>query len=172
MTENVAELPKAYEISYVNCKTLNHSSILQQWKITIFFTSMEKQSDKFSVVVIVHSLSWVWHFVTPWTAAHQVSLSFTFSHSCPLSRRCHPTISSSVTLFSSCPQSFPASRSLPVSQLCIRWSKYWSFSFSIRFLPMTIQCWFPLGWTDLISLLSKGLSRVFLLIYGKTNTIL
>ena len=79
MTENVAELPKAYEISYVNCKTLNHSSILQQWKITIFFTSMEKQSDKFSVVVIVHSLSWVWHFVTPWTAAHQVSLSFTFS---------------------------------------------------------------------------------------------
>ena len=50
---------------------------------------------------------------------------------CPLSRWCHPAVSSSVTLFSSCPQSFPASGSFPKSQLRIRWPKYWSFSFSI-----------------------------------------
>ena len=55
-------------------------------------------------------------------------------NSCPLSQWCHPTISSSVVPFSSCLQSFPASQSFPVSQsaLCIRWPKYWSFSFSIN----------------------------------------
>ena len=51
------------------------------------------------------------------------------SHSCPLSRRCHPTISSSVTRFSFCPQSFPGSASFLMS-LHVRWPKYWSFSFS------------------------------------------
>ena len=50
---------------------------------------------------------------------------------CPLCQWCHPTISSSVIPFSSCPQSFPASGSFPMSQLCIRWPKYWSFSLSI-----------------------------------------
>ena len=49
----------------------------------------------------------------------------------PLSRSCHPTISSSVIAFSSCLQSFPASGSFQMSQLCIRWPKYWSFSFNI-----------------------------------------
>ena len=55
------------------------------------------------------------------------------SDSCPLSRWCHPAISSSVGPFSSCPQSFPALRSFPMSQsaLRIRWPKYWSFSFNI-----------------------------------------
>ena len=53
------------------------------------------------------------------------------SNSCPLSRWCHPTISSSVTPFFSCPQSFPASGAFSSeSVLCIRWPKYWSFSFS------------------------------------------
>ena len=52
-------------------------------------------------------------------------------NSCALSRWCHPTISSSVIPFSSCLQSFPASRSFSMSQLFIRWPKYWSFSFSI-----------------------------------------
>ena len=54
-----------------------------------------------------------------------------YSDSCPLSRWCHPAISSSVVPFSSCPQSLPASGSFPMSQLCMRWPKYWSFSFSI-----------------------------------------
>ena len=52
-------------------------------------------------------------------------------NSCPSSRWCHPAISSSVIPFSSCPQSLPASESFPMSQLCMRWPKYWSFSFSI-----------------------------------------
>ena len=77
-------------------------------------------------------------FVTPWTAARQASLSFTLSpgvcsNSCPSSQWCHPTIWSSVSRFSSCPQSFPALVSFPMSWLCIRWPKYWSFSFSISF---------------------------------------
>ena len=53
------------------------------------------------------------------------------SNSCPLGWWCHPLISSSVIPFSSCPQSFLASGSFPMSGLCIRWPKYWSFSFSI-----------------------------------------
>ena len=73
------------------------------------------------MLYVVQSLSRVWLFVTPWTAARQASLSFTFSQSCsnsrPLSQWCHPTISSSLVLFSSCPQSFSASGSFPVSQL-------------------------------------------------------
>ena len=70
--------------------------------------------------IVVQLLSRVWLFVTPWTAARQASLSFTTwicSNSCPLSQWCHPTISSSVTPFSSCPQSLPASGSFPIGQL-------------------------------------------------------
>ena len=78
------------------------------------------------------SLSHVWLFVTPWTAAHQASRSITisrvYSNSCPLSQWCHPTISSSVIPFSH-RQSSPASECFPMS--LIRWPKYWSFSFSI-----------------------------------------
>ena len=73
---------------------------------------------------------------TPWAAHTRLpspSLSpGVCSTSCPLCRRCHPTVSSSVTRFSSCPQSFPESGSFPVSQLfAIRWPKYWNCSFSI-----------------------------------------
>ena len=66
----------------------------------------------------VQSLSCVWLFVLPWTAARQASLSITraCSNSCPSSWWCHPTMSSSVTLFSSCLQSFQASGSFPMSQ--------------------------------------------------------
>ena len=78
----------------------------------------------------------------------------------PLNQWCHPTISSSVALFSFCLPSFPASGSSNQSALQIRWPKYWSFSFSIS--PSNeYSGWFPLGWTGLISLQSKGLSRVF-----------
>jgi len=89
-----------------------------------------------SVVVVVQLLSHVRLFVTPWTATRQVSLSSlspgVFSNSCPLSWWCHPTISSSASLFSFCPQSFAASRSFSNElALRIRWQKYWSISFSI-----------------------------------------
>ena len=83
------------------------------------------------------------------------------SDSCPLSWWCHPTISSSVVPFSSCPKSFSASGSFPVSQLFSSGGQSTGASASTSVLPMNIQGWFPLGLTCLNSLLSKGLSRVF-----------
>ena len=80
---------------------------------------------------------------------------------CPWSQWCHPTISSSVIPFSSCPQSFRASRSFPMSQLFASGGHSIGVSASTSVLPMNIQGWFPLGLTGLISLLSKGLSGVF-----------
>ena len=80
---------------------------------------------------------------------------------CPLSRWCHPTISSSVVPFSSCLQSFPASGSFQMSQLFTSGGQTTGVSASTSVLPMNIQDWSPLGWTDWISLQSKGLSRVF-----------
>jgi len=81
------------------------------------------------------------------------------SNSCPLSQWCHPTISSSVALFS-CSQSFPASRYFPMSKFIVmRWPKYWSFSFSISlFNEYSGLISFRIDW---ISLWFKGLSRIF-----------
>ena len=84
-----------------------------------------------------------------------------YSNSCPLNRWCHPTISSSVIPFSSCPQSFPASGSFPMSQLFASGGQSIGVSASTSVLLMNIQDWFPLGWTGWISLQSKGLWRVF-----------
>ena len=84
-----------------------------------------------------------------------------YSNSCPLSWWCHPTISSSVIPFSSRLQSFPASGSFQMSQLFASDGQSIGISASASVLPMTIQDWFPLGWTGWISLQSKGLSRVF-----------
>ena len=102
---------------------------------------------------------------TPWAAAHQTSLSFTISGVCsnsgPLSHWCHPIISSSVTLFFPCPQSFTASGSFPMSQLFASGSQSIGASVSASVLPMNILGWFPLGFTGLMSLLSKGPSRIF-----------
>ena len=80
---------------------------------------------------------------------------------CPLSQWCHPTISSSIVPFSSCPQSFPESRSFQMSQLFTSGGQSIGVSASASVLPMNIQDWFPLGWTGWISLPFKGLSRVF-----------
>ena len=84
-----------------------------------------------------------------------------FSDSCPLSPWCHPTIPSSVTPFSSCPQSFPASGSFPMSQPFASGGQIIGDSALASFLPMNTQNWSPLEWTAWISLQSKGLSRVF-----------
>ena len=86
---------------------------------------------------------------------------WTWSNSCPSSRWCHPAISSCVVPFSSCPQSLLASGSFPVSQFFTSGGQSIGVSGSASVLPMTIQDWFPLGWTGWISLQSKGLSRVF-----------
>ena len=82
------------------------------------------------------------------------------SNSCPSSRWCHPAISSSVFPFSSSLQSFPASRSFQMSQLFTSGGQSIRASALASVLPMNIQDWFPLGWTGLISLQSKGLSKV------------
>ena len=83
------------------------------------------------------------------------------SNSRPSSQWCHPTISSSVVPFSSCLQSFPASRSFPMSQFFTSGGQSIGDSASASVLPTNIQDWFTLGWTGLISLQAKGLSRVF-----------
>ena len=83
------------------------------------------------------------------------------SNSCPSRWWRHPTISSSVVPISSYLQSFPASGSFPMSQFFASCGQSIRVSASASVLPMNIQDWFPLGWTDWISLQSKGLSRVF-----------
>ena len=82
-------------------------------------------------------------------------------NSCPLRQWCHPTISSSVIPFSSCIQSLPALGSFPMSQLFASGGQNIGASALASLFPMNIQGWFPLGLTGLISLQSKGLSRVF-----------
>ena len=84
-----------------------------------------------------------------------------YPNACPLSHWCHPTISSSVVPFSSHLQAFPASGSFPMSQFFTSGGQRIGVSASALVLPMSIQDWFPLGWTAWISLKSKGLSRVF-----------
>ena len=121
----------------------------------------------------VHSLR---HFATPWTAAHQASLSITnpgaYSNSCPSGWWCHPTISSSVSPFSSCLQSFPASGSFPRSQLFTLGDQSIGASASASVLPMNTQDWSPLGWTGWISWQSKELSRVLLAVQGTLKSLL
>ena len=111
----------------------------------------------------VQLLSCVQVFVTPWNAAYQdfpsIINSRSLTNSCPLSQWCHPTILSSVVPFSSCPQSFPALGSFPMSWLFAAGGQ--SIGASASVLPMDTQDWSPLGWTGWISLQSKGLSRVF-----------
>ena len=114
-------------------------------------------------IVVVQLLSHVQLFATPWTAAHQASLPSpgVCSNSCPLSLWCHSTISSSVVPFSYHLQSFPASGFFQMSQFSASGGRSIGVSASTSVLPVNIQGWFPLGLTGLITLPSKGLSRVF-----------
>ena len=111
----------------------------------------------------VQSLSCVRLFVTPQHTRPPCPSPTpgVYSNSCPLSQWCHPTMLSSVIPFSSCLQSFPASGSFPVSRFFASGGQSIGISASASVLPMNIQDWFPLGWTSLTSLQSKGLSRVF-----------
>ena len=113
----------------------------------------------------VQSLSRVWLFVIPWTAACQASLSITNSQSLPKLMSTESVMPSNHLILSHplllLPSIFPSIRVfLNESAFHIRWPKYWSFSFNIS--PSNgYSGWFPLGWTAWISLQSKGLSRVF-----------
>ena len=134
---------------WLRSSTLGHLSVT--WK----------KEDCGGSEVVVQSLSHVRLFATPWTAACQASLSSIISQSLLkfmfISQWYHPTISSSTAHCSYCHQSSPASGSFPLSQLFVSGGQ------SIRALAsvflMNIHCWFPLGLTGLMSLLSKGFSN-------------
>ena len=124
----------------------------------------------------VQSLSDVRLFASPWTAACQASCATStpgaHPDSCPLSRWCHPTISSSVIPFSSCPQSYPASGSFQMNQLFASGGQSIGVSASTSDLPVNTQNWSPLGWTGWISLQSKGLSKSLLQHHSSKASIL
>ena len=116
----------------------------------------------FLCLSLVHLLSHVWLFATPWTADCQAFLSFnsqsllklmSIKLVMPSNHLCHP--------FLSCLQSCPASGSYLISQFFTSGGQSIGVSASTSVLPMNTQDWSPLGWTDCISLQSKGLSRVF-----------
>ena len=146
----------------------------EQSRVVIFLSALRRRYSAF----IKYLSEWIMNkykglllfshvrlFATPWTAAYQAPLSSTISWSSlrfmSSSRWCQPTISSSVVPFSSRLQSFPASGSFQMSQLFASGGQSIGASASPSILPMNIQGWFPLGWTGLTSLQSKGLSRVF-----------
>ena len=118
----------------------------------------------FSFMWYLFSHSVMSDFATPWTAHARLPCPSpslrACSNSCSLSQRYHPTISSSVDPFSSCPQSIPASGSFPMSQFFASGSQSIGALASASVLLMNIWDWFPLGLTSLISLQSKGLSSV------------
>ena len=113
----------------------------------------------------VQSLSHVLLFATQWTAARQASLSFTISQSLlklmSIESVMPSTISSSVVHFFFCLQSFPTSESFQMGLFFASGGQSIGVSVSTSVLPMNIQDWFPLGWTNWISLQSKRLSRLF-----------
>ena len=117
------------------------------------------------IVLLIQLLSHVQFFVTPWTVACQVSLSFTNSWSF-LKLMSIESVMPSNHLILCCPHVLLASIFLSIRvfssdlALHISWPKYWSLALA-SVLPINILDWFPLGLTDLISLQSKGLSRVF-----------
>ena len=129
-----------------------------------FFLAALRDLQNLSFTQSAQWLSRVRLFETPWTAAHQASLSITNTWSLLKLisiEWCHPTISLSVIPFSSCLQSFPASGFYQVSELFASGGQSIWVSASTSVLPMNIQDWSPLGWTGWIILQYKGLSRVF-----------
>ena len=112
----------------------------------------------FSTSIFILEIQSIPHFVCVCVCVAD-SIFANSPNSCPLSQWYHPTLSSSVTPFSSYPQSFPASECFSMSQLFISHGQ--SIGALASVLPINIQSWFPLGLTGLISLLSKGLSRDF-----------
>ena len=107
----------------------------------------------YNLLSSIQSLSHVWLFATPRTAACQASLELAsstprvYANSCPLSQWCHPTVSSSVITFSSSLQSFPESGSFQMSQLFASCGQSIGVSASTSVLPTNTPGWSPLGWT-------------------------
>ena len=130
------------------------------WNLELFgkFPPLTLSSVQFSHSVMSSS-------VTPWTTAHQASLSITSSQSLPKLMSIESVMPSNHLIlcrsFSFCPQSFPESGSFQMSQLFTAGGQTISISASTSVLPMNTQDWSPLGWTGWIYLQTKGLSRVF-----------
>ena len=116
------------------------------------------QLSQFSHSVVSHSFQH--HGLQQSRPPCSLPAPWVYSNWCPLCRWCHPTISSFVVPFSSCPQSFPASGSFPMSQFFASCGQI-GVSALASVLPMYTQDWSPLGWTGWITLQSKGLSSVF-----------
>ena len=159
MSKGIEDLNNA--INQLNLKDTYRTLHLTRAEHTFFSNTHETSPgwtiSHFVVVVVVQSLILAQLFATPWTVAHQASLGLSLSpricsNTCPLSQWRHPTISSSVTHFSSCPQSFPTSGSFQMNCLFTSGGQSIGASASASVLPMNIQGWFPLGLTDLISL--------------------
>ena len=131
------------------------------------FSSVNLQpvlSSLFNIIQFSHSV--MFNSLQPYGLQHTRLLCPSptpglYSNSCPSNQWCHSTTSSSVILFSSFLQSFPASGSFPVSQFSASHGQSIGVSASTSVLLMNTQDWSPLGWTSWISLRSKGLSRVF-----------
>ena len=131
--------PSSEEQKQSNFPLVNAATFLLQWKEDQELGGLGEAVSRWGTcrLVVVQSLSHVRLFATPWTAEHQASCPslsprVCSNSSCLLSQWCHPTILSSVIPFSSCLESFPASRSFSSeSARPIRWPEYWNFSFSI-----------------------------------------
>ena len=155
----------------------HHHFFQQQWFISCLshFDNSQNISSFFLIIVFVFVIcdqfssvaqscptlcnpkDWIQHARPPCPSPTLGACSY----SCPLTQWCHPTISSSVVPFSSCPESFPASASFQMSQFFASGGQSIGASTSASVLPMNTKDWCPLGWTGWISLQSKGLSRVF-----------
>ena len=137
------------------------TSLIRKWKLKPQWdiTSYLSESVQFSYSFVSESL-WP-HGLQHSRLPSPSPTSGAYSNSCPSSRWCHPTISSSVIPFSSHLQSFPASGSFPLSHFFTSDGQSIGVSASTSVFPMNTQDWSPLGWTGWISLQSKGLSRVF-----------
>ena len=142
-------------------------SVLMRWmKLEPIIQSEVSQKENYQYSISsVQLLSRVWLFPTPWFAVCQASLSITNSWSSPKLMSMESVMPSShlisVIPFSSCPQSLPASKSFPMSQLFAWCGQSTGLSALASFLPKKSQGWSPSEWTGWISLQSKRLSRVF-----------
>ena len=135
---------------------LSHSGtlIVQAYSLLLCLKLPSFNSAQFSHLVVSDSLR-----LQDYSPPCPSPVPGVYPNSCPSTRWCHPTISSSVIPFSSCLQSFIASGSFPMSQLFASGGQNTGVSASTSVLPMNTQDWFPLGWTGWISLQSKGLSK-------------
>ena len=159
---------------FYNCEYIEKHWIAQWW-IACYKDSIKRKSSEQRIIqhhlsikytfVVVHSPSRVRLFATPWTAARQAPLSFTVSRSLRKLMSIEPVMLSNHLIlccpFSSCSQSFPASGSLPMSQLFSWGGQSIAVSALASVLPMNTQDQSPLEWTGWISLQSKGLSKIF-----------